>query len=80
VHVEDFATGWSLVQRSPTKCFHKITKPPAWGGQGPYKNCRATDKDDGDGEEQAKKNVIGLYSKKKSSDTHLELSRTSNQT
>jgi hypothetical protein len=37
-----FATGWSLVQRSPTSCLNEITKPPVWGGQGPYKDCRAT--------------------------------------
>jgi hypothetical protein len=48
VQVEAFATGCSLVQRSPTKCSHKITKPPVWGGQGPYKDCRATDDDDDD--------------------------------
>jgi hypothetical protein len=29
-------TGWSVVQRSPAK------KPPVWGGQGPCKECRAT--------------------------------------
>jgi hypothetical protein len=23
-------------------------KPPVWGGQGPYKDCRATDDDDDD--------------------------------
>jgi hypothetical protein len=23
-----------------------ITKPPVWGGKGPYKDCRATDDDD----------------------------------
>jgi hypothetical protein len=42
VWAEVFATGWSLVQRSPTVCLNKITKPPVWGGQGPYKVCRAT--------------------------------------
>jgi hypothetical protein len=36
----------SLVWRSPTKCLHTITKPPVWGGQGPYKDCSATDDDD----------------------------------
>jgi hypothetical protein len=41
-------TGSSLVQRSPTKCLNKITKPPVLGGQGPYKDCRATDDDDDD--------------------------------
>jgi hypothetical protein len=45
---EAFATGWSLVQRSPTVCLNKITKPPVWDGQGPYKDCRATDDDDDD--------------------------------
>jgi hypothetical protein len=30
---------------SPTKCLSKITKPPVWGGQCPYKDCRATDDD-----------------------------------
>jgi hypothetical protein len=38
--------GWSLLQRSPTMCLNTITKPPVWGGQGPYKDCRATDNDD----------------------------------
>jgi hypothetical protein len=33
---------------SPTKCLHKITKPPVWGDQGPYKDSRATDDDDDD--------------------------------
>jgi hypothetical protein len=47
VQVEAFATGWSLVRRSRTKCLNKITKPPVWDGPGPYKDCRATD-DDGD--------------------------------
>jgi hypothetical protein len=37
---------WSLVQESPTKCLNTITKPPVWGGQGPYKDYRATDDDD----------------------------------
>jgi hypothetical protein len=46
--VQAFATGLSLVQRSPTKYLNNITKPPACGGQGPYKDCRATD---GDGDE-----------------------------
>jgi hypothetical protein len=46
VLVEAFATGWSLVQRSPTVCLNKITKPPVWDGQGPYKDCRATDDED----------------------------------
>jgi hypothetical protein len=27
---------------------YKITKPPVWGGQGPYKECRPTDDDGGD--------------------------------
>jgi hypothetical protein len=35
--------GWSLAQMSPTKCLNTIMKPPVWGGQGPYKYCRATD-------------------------------------
>jgi hypothetical protein len=26
--------------------FNKITKPPVWGGQGPYKVYRTTDDDD----------------------------------
>jgi hypothetical protein len=38
-------TGLSLVQRSPTKCVNKITKPTACGGQGRYKDCRTTDDD-----------------------------------
>jgi hypothetical protein len=33
---------------SPTKGLTKITKPPVRGGQGPYKDCRATDDDDDD--------------------------------
>jgi hypothetical protein len=37
--------GWSLIQGSPTKCLNKITKPPVWGGQDPYKVCRTTDDD-----------------------------------
>jgi hypothetical protein len=37
----------ALVQ-SPTNCLNKITKPRVWGGQGPYKDCRATDDDDND--------------------------------
>jgi hypothetical protein len=37
---------WPLVQRSPTECLNQITKPPVWGGQGPYEDCRATDEDD----------------------------------
>jgi hypothetical protein len=45
VYVVVFATGWSLVQGSPAKCFNKMTKPPVWGGHGPYKQCRATDDD-----------------------------------
>jgi len=32
-------------------CFKKITKPPVLGGQGPYKDCRATDDDDDDDDE-----------------------------
>jgi hypothetical protein len=48
VSVDTFAAGWSLVQRSRTKCLNKITKPPEWGGQGPYKDCRAIDDDDED--------------------------------
>jgi hypothetical protein len=48
VEVEAFATGWSLVQRSPPVCLNKITKPQCvWGGQGPYKDCRAIDDDKG---------------------------------
>jgi hypothetical protein len=31
-------------------CLNKITKPPLLGGQGPYKDCRATDDDDDDDE------------------------------
>jgi hypothetical protein len=38
--------GSPLVQRSPPKCLNKIMKPPKWGGQGPCKDCRATDDDD----------------------------------
>jgi hypothetical protein len=34
---------------SPNKCLNKITKPPVWDGQGPYKDCRATDDDDDGG-------------------------------
>jgi hypothetical protein len=41
MQVEVFATSWSLVQRSPTKCPNKITKPSVWGGQGPYRDCIA---------------------------------------
>jgi hypothetical protein len=26
---------------SLTKCLKNITKPPVWGSQGPYKDCRA---------------------------------------
>jgi hypothetical protein len=37
-------TGWSRYQ--DTECLNKIKKPPVWGGQGPYKDCRATDDDD----------------------------------
>jgi hypothetical protein len=48
VSVEAFATGWSLVLRSPTKCQNGLQKPPVWGDQGPYKGCRATDDDDDD--------------------------------
>jgi hypothetical protein len=48
VEVEAFATGWSLVRRSPAKRRYKITKPPVWGGQGPYKDWGATDDDDDD--------------------------------
>jgi hypothetical protein len=33
--------GWSLAQNSPTKCLNNIKKPPVWGGQGPFKDCRA---------------------------------------
>jgi hypothetical protein len=40
--------GWSLVRWSSTKCRNKITKPPVWGGQGPYKDCRVTNDDDDD--------------------------------
>jgi hypothetical protein len=42
----------TLVQSSLIKYFNKFTKPPVRGGQGPYKDCRATDdvdNDDGDG-------------------------------
>jgi hypothetical protein len=38
-------TGLSLVQRNPTKCRNKITKPPVRGSQGPYKNCKVDDDD-----------------------------------
>jgi hypothetical protein len=31
---------------NPAECPNKITKPPVWDGQGPYKDCRATDDDD----------------------------------
>jgi hypothetical protein len=41
-------TVWSLVQRSPIKCLNKIKKRSMWGGQGPYKDYRATDDDDDD--------------------------------
>jgi hypothetical protein len=51
VYVEAFATGWSLVQTSPTMYLNKIMKPPVWGGQGLYKDCRATDEDDDDDEQ-----------------------------
>jgi hypothetical protein len=47
VYVEAFATGWSLVERSLTKCLNKIKKP-VWRAQAPYKDCRATDNDDDD--------------------------------
>jgi hypothetical protein len=40
--------GWSLVQRSLTKCLNKVTKPPVWGGQRSLQWPRATD-DDGVG-------------------------------
>jgi hypothetical protein len=40
-----FATGWPLVQRSPTKCVNTITKPLVWSGQGLYKDCRAVEND-----------------------------------
>jgi hypothetical protein len=33
-------------KRSPTRCLNKIMKPLAWGGQGPYKDCRTTDDDE----------------------------------
>jgi hypothetical protein len=46
VWVEAFVMGWSLIQRSPTNCLTKITKPPVWGGPGPYMACRATDDDE----------------------------------
>jgi hypothetical protein len=34
---------WLLKQASQTVKY--IMKPPVWGGQGPYKDCRATDDD-----------------------------------
>jgi hypothetical protein len=58
VEVEAFATGWSRVQRSPTECLNKITKPRVWGGQGPYKDCRATDDDYDDARVRANGNVV----------------------
>jgi hypothetical protein len=54
VEVEAFATDLSLVQESPNKCLNKITKPPVRGGQGLYKDCRATD-DDYDDEDEFRK-------------------------
>jgi hypothetical protein len=48
MQVEAFATDWSLVQRSPAMCLNKTTKPSAWDGKRPYKDCRATDDDDDD--------------------------------
>jgi hypothetical protein len=41
--VEAITTGWSLVQRSPTDFLNKITKPPVWGVQGPYKDSSDDD-------------------------------------
>jgi hypothetical protein len=61
VQVEAFAMGWSLVQKSPAKCLNKITKPPVWGGQGPYKDCRATD-DNGDDDESNMQSLMALHS------------------
>jgi hypothetical protein len=43
VQVEAYATGWSLHLRGPTTYLNKITKRPVWGGQGPYKDSRASD-------------------------------------
>jgi hypothetical protein len=66
VQVEAFATGWSLARKSPTKCLNKITKPPVWGGQGPYKDCRATDDDDDDDDDDDK-NIRVTFSPRPSS-------------
>jgi hypothetical protein len=38
-------------------CLNKIIEPPASGGLGPYKDCRATD-DDYDNGDQWKMNII----------------------
>jgi hypothetical protein len=58
--VEAFATGWSLVhQRRPTMFLNRNTKPSVWGGQGPYKDCRATD--DNDDMEHTDKYWIGHF-------------------
>jgi hypothetical protein len=54
VYIEVFATGWSLIQRSPAEYPNKITKPPLWGGQGPYTDCWATDDDDDDDDDERK--------------------------
>jgi hypothetical protein len=46
-HVENSATSWSLVQRSPTDCgasLCMIYKPREWGGPGPLGGCRAKKK------------------------------------
>jgi hypothetical protein len=40
--------GLIIRPRSLTKCLNKITKPPVWGGQGPYKDRRVPDDDDDD--------------------------------
>jgi hypothetical protein len=40
--VEVSATGWSLVQRSPTDCVVSLcvtSKPQEWGGQSPQVGC-----------------------------------------
>jgi hypothetical protein len=57
--VEAFATGWSLLQKSANICRNKITKPPVWGGQGPYKDRRATEeeKDEGDDDDDDDDNI-----------------------
>jgi hypothetical protein len=42
--VEVSATGWSLVQRSPTDCgvsLFVISKPQDWGGQNPQVGCKS---------------------------------------